>query len=142
MERERSGDPMVDMKDRYSLATTPARFRSPSRSRGASNEAGRDHLRRELSREILIKMYSCTHWPARQSPVVVVAREPAEVAVRSITARGSSCRHIDGVSSLEMILDVSGMAPLDCLRILYEARAAARDFVSLIGRRAIRLLTN
>ncbi len=52
-------------------------------------------------------------------PVVMVATE--QLRWLSIDHRaGFLLSHIDGVSSLEMILDVSGMPLLDALKILCE----------------------
>ena len=71
------------------------------------------------SRAKLIQMYTARVGPLDRVPVVMVARE--QLRWLSIDHRaGFLLSHIDGVSSLEMILDVSGMPLLDALKILAE----------------------
>ena len=67
----------------------------------------------------LIQMYTARVGPLDRVPVVMVARE--QLRWLSIDHRaGFLLSHIDGISSLEMILDVSGMPLLDALKILAE----------------------
>jgi hypothetical protein len=64
-------------------------------------------------------MYTARIGPMDRVPVVMVPRE--QLRWLSIDHRaGFLLSHIDGVSNLEMILDVSGMPTLDALRILCE----------------------
>jgi hypothetical protein len=64
-------------------------------------------------------MYSAKLGPLDRVPVVMVARD--QLRWLSIDHRaGFVLSLIDGVSSLEMILDVTGMPQLDGLRILSE----------------------
>lgn len=73
----------------------------------------------EECRAKLIHMYTARVGPLDRVPVVLVARE--QLRWLSIDHRaGFLLSHIDGVSSLEMILDVSGMPLLDALKILTE----------------------
>jgi hypothetical protein len=73
----------------------------------------------ENCRNILRQMYTARIGPLDRVPVVTVARD--QLRWLSIDHRaGFVLSHIDGVSSLEMILDVSGMPLLDALRILCE----------------------
>lgn len=73
----------------------------------------------EECRAKLIHMYTARVGPLDRVPVVMVARE--QLRWLSIDHRaGFLLSHIDGVSSLEMILDVSGMPLLDALKILAE----------------------
>ncbi len=73
----------------------------------------------EDCREKLIQMYTARIGPLDRVPVVMVARE--QLRWLSIDHRaGFLLSHVDGVSSLEMILDVSGMPLLDALKILAE----------------------
>ena len=73
----------------------------------------------ESCRAVLQQMYSAKIGPMDRVPVVEVARE--QLRWLSIDHRaGFVLSLVDGVSSLEMILDVSGMPSLDALRILYE----------------------
>ena len=73
----------------------------------------------ESCRGILKQMYTARIGPLERVPVVMVARD--QLRWLSIDHRaGFVLSLVDGVSSLEMILDVSGMAELDALRILSE----------------------
>jgi hypothetical protein len=73
----------------------------------------------ENCRNVLRQMYTARIGPLDRVPVVTVARD--QLRWLSIDHRaGFVLSHIDGVSSLEMILDVSGMPLLDALRILCE----------------------
>jgi len=71
------------------------------------------------SRATLQQMYTARIGPMDRVPMVMVPRE--QLRWLSIDHRaGFLLSHVDGVSSLEMILDVSGMPTLDALRILCE----------------------
>jgi hypothetical protein len=73
----------------------------------------------ESCRGILKQMYTTRIGPLDRVPVVMVARD--QLRWLSIDHRaGFVLSLVDGVSSLEMILDVSGMPELDALRILSE----------------------
>ncbi len=73
----------------------------------------------ESCRAVLQQMYTAKIGPLDRVPVVEVARE--QLRWLSIDHRaGFVLSLVDGVSSLEMILDVSGMPSLDALRILFE----------------------
>ncbi len=73
----------------------------------------------ESCRGILRQMYVARIGPLDRVPMVMVARD--QLRWLSIDHRaGFVLSLVDGVSSLEMILDVSGMAELDALRILSE----------------------
>jgi hypothetical protein len=73
----------------------------------------------EACRQVLRQMYTARIGPLDRVPVVTVARD--QLRWLSIDHRaGFVLSHIDGVSSLEQILDVSGMPLLDALRILCE----------------------
>ena len=64
-------------------------------------------------------MYTARIGPLDRVPIVVVPRD--QLRWLSIDHRaGFVLSLVDGVSSLEMVLDVSGMPLLDVLRILYE----------------------
>jgi hypothetical protein len=73
----------------------------------------------ESCRGILKQMYTARVGPLDRVPLVMVARD--QLRWLSIDHRaGFVLSLVDGVSSLEMILDVSGMPELDALRILSE----------------------
>lgn len=73
----------------------------------------------ESCQATLKKMYTARIGPLDRVPVVMVGRD--QLRWLSIDHRaGFVLSLVDGVSSLEMILDVSGMPELDALRILSE----------------------
>lgn len=70
-------------------------------------------------RTVLRKMYAARIGPLDRVPMVAVARD--QLRWLSIDHKaGFVLSLVDGVSSLEMIIDVSGMPELDTLRILSE----------------------
>ncbi|MDB4940736.1 MAG: hypothetical protein JWP97_270 [Labilithrix sp.] len=73
----------------------------------------------ETCRGVLRQMYTARVGPLDKVPMVMVARD--QMRWLSIDHRaGFVLSLVDGVSTLEMILDVSGMPELDALRILSE----------------------
>jgi hypothetical protein len=73
----------------------------------------------ENCRTVLRKMYAARIGPLDRVPVVAVPRD--QLRWLSIDHKaGFVLSLVDGVSSLEMIIDVSGMPELDTLRILSE----------------------
>jgi hypothetical protein len=115
----RTADPMVEMRDRLSLGdyTGALQVAESILSGEPSNEEALACA--ETCRQVLVKMYSARIGPLDKVPIVMVPRHQMRWLTIDHRA-GFILSHIDGVSSLEMILDVSGMPPLDALRILYE----------------------
>jgi hypothetical protein len=111
--------PTSDMKDRFSLGDYTGAL-EVAEAILAGDPVNDEALRcAEDSRAKLIQMYTARVGPLDRVPVVVVARE--QLRWLSIDHRaGFLLSHIDGVSNLEMILDVSGMPLLDALKILAE----------------------
>jgi len=73
----------------------------------------------ESCRSVLQQMYTARIGPLDRVPVVDIAHD--QLRWLSIDHRtGFILSLVDGISSLEMILDVSGMPPLDALRMLFE----------------------
>ncbi|MBX3202241.1 MAG: hypothetical protein KF894_29190 [Labilithrix sp.] len=73
----------------------------------------------ETCRSVLRQMYATRIGPLDRVPVVMVPRD--QLRWLSIDHKaGFVLSLVDGVSSLEMIIDVSGMPELDTLRILSE----------------------
>jgi len=70
-------------------------------------------------REVLTQMYKARIGPLDRVPVVVVAREQLRWLTIDHRA-GFVLSLIDGISSVEMILDMSGMPLLDALKIICE----------------------
>jgi hypothetical protein len=108
-----------EMGDRFSLGDYTGALEI-AESILASDPVDAEALRcAEDSRAKLIQMYTARIGPLDRIPMVLVARE--QLRWLSIDHRaGFLLSHVDGVSSLEMILDVSGMPLLDALKILAE----------------------
>ena len=112
-------DALSDMRDRYSVGDYSGALEVAEA--WLARHPGDPEVTRyaERCRQTLLQMYSARVGPMDRIPVVMVPRE--QLRWLSIDHRaGFLLSHIDGVSSLEMILDVSGMPALDALRILYE----------------------
>jgi hypothetical protein len=116
--RERA-DPVVEMRDRRALGDYTGALQVAEQILGEDPTHAEALACAEACRDVLVKMYSARIGPMTRVPSVVVAKN--QLRWLSLDHRaGFVLSHIDGTSSLEMILDVSGMAPRDCLRILYE----------------------
>jgi hypothetical protein len=112
-------DPLAEMHDRFSLGDyTGALEVAEAVLRVDPSNADASECAQQC-RQTLQNMYTARIGPLDRVPVVMVPRE--QLRWLSIDHRaGFLLSHVDGVSSLEMILDVSGMPTLDALRILYE----------------------
>jgi hypothetical protein len=119
MERAGRGEPVVEMRDRFSLGDYTGALEIADEILG-EHPGDPEALRcAEDCRAVLVKMYTARIGPLDKVPIVLVPKN--QLRWLSIDHRaGFVLSHIDGISSLEMVLDVSGMLPLDCLRILYE----------------------
>ncbi len=112
-------DPERDMRDRFSLGDySGALVVAESILEDQPDNA--EALRyAESCRNVLAQMYTARIGPLDRVPFIAVPRE--QLKWLSIDHRaGFVLSHVDGVSSIEQILDVSGMPVLDTLRILYE----------------------
>jgi hypothetical protein len=119
MERAGRGEPVVEMRDRFSLGDYTGALEIADEILGEPPGDAEALRCAEECRGVLVKMYTARIGPLDKVPIVLVPKN--QLRWLSIDHRaGFVLSHIDGVSSLEMVLDVSGMLPLDCLRILYE----------------------
>jgi hypothetical protein len=119
MERAGRGEPLVEMRDRFSLGDYTGALEIADEILGEQPGEAEAARCAEECRAVLVKMYTARIGPLDKVPIVLVPKN--QLRWLSIDHRaGFVLSHIDGVSSLEMVLDVSGMLPLDCLRILYE----------------------
>jgi hypothetical protein len=110
---------LVNMRDRFSLGDYTGALAIAEAVLGPDGTNAEAERCAEECRAKLIQMYTARVGPLDRVPVVTVARE--QLRWLSIDHRaGFLLSHIDGVSSLEMILDVSGMPLLDALKILAE----------------------
>jgi len=112
-------DPFSEMRDRFALGDYSGAL-VMAESLLDENPSHPEALEyAESCRTMLTKMYTARIGPLDRVPLVEVKRD--QLRWLSIDHRaGFVLSLVDGVSSLEMILDVSGMRELDALRILYE----------------------
>ena len=112
-------DPVVEMQERFALGDySGALVMAESMlDENPTHVEAREYA--ESCRSVLQQMYTARIGPLDRVPVVDIASD--QLRWLSIDHRtGFILSLVDGVSSLEMILDVSGMAPLDALRMLFE----------------------
>ena len=113
------GLPLTDMRNRFALGDYTGALSLAQQI--LDEDPGNTEAIRcaEESEAKLVQMYTARIGPLDRVPMVVVARE--QLRWLSIDHRaGFLLSHIDGISNLEMILDVSGMPLLDALKILAE----------------------
>lgn len=115
----RNVDPVVEMRERYSLGDYSGAL-VVAESILEDDPEHDEALKCEAScRQVLEQMYTTRIGPLERVPFVAVPAE--QLRWLSLDHRaGFVLSHVDGNCSLEQILDVSGMPPLDALRILYE----------------------
>jgi len=112
-------DPVVEMQERFALGDySGALVMAESMlDENPTHVEAREYA--ESCRSVLQQMYTARIGPLDRVPVVDVARD--QLRWLSIDHRtGFILSLVDGISSLEMILDVCGMPPLDALRMLFE----------------------
>ncbi len=116
---DKPADPARDMRDRFALGDYTGALES---AEAILAEGGADQEALDMAqncRDNLEQMYKAKLGALDRVPIVMVPS--GELRWLSIDHRaGFVLSNIDGVSSLEMIIDVSGMPPLDALRILCE----------------------
>lgn len=109
----------ADMKERFALGDFTGALEIAESLLAEAPDDAEVRACAEESREVLIQMYTAKLGSLDRVPLVMVPRE--QLRWLSIDHRaGFVLSHIDGMSNLEMILDVSGMPPLDAMRILCE----------------------
>ena len=114
-----SQDPSAEMRDKFSLGDYSGALLVAEALLEDQPEHSEALRYAENCRAVLQKMYTARIGPLDRVPIVVVPRE--QLRWLSIDHRaGFVLSLVDGVSSLEMVIDVSGMPLLDVLRILYE----------------------
>jgi hypothetical protein len=112
-------DPMSEMRERFSLGDYTGALEM---SELILAEEPANHEAAECGancRSVLENMFAARLGPLDRVPMIIVPR--AQMRWLSMDHRaGFILSLIDGQSSVEMILDVSGMPKLDALRILHE----------------------
>jgi hypothetical protein len=108
-----------EMRDRFSLGDYSGALVVAEAILDGEPKHAEAHQVAQHCRRVLEQMYIARIGPLTRVPIVGVPRD--QLRWLSIDHRaGFLLSHVDGVSTLEMILDVSGMSPLDALRILFE----------------------
>ncbi len=109
----------IEMADRVALGDYTGALEIAEKLLELDPEHGEALRVAEEARETLLAMYTARIGDLEGVPVVAIARD--ELRWLSIDHRaGFMLSLIDGVSTLEMVLDVSGMPRFDALRILHE----------------------
>jgi hypothetical protein len=112
-------DPVAEMRERFSLGDYTGALEMSELILAEEPEHVEAAECGDNCRSVLENMYAARLGPLDRVPMVVVHR--AQMRWLSMDHRaGFVLSLIDGSSSVEMILDVSGMPKLDALRILHE----------------------
>lgn len=118
-EPSRRADPLSELRERYALGDFSGALTIAEGVLEDDPENGDAQRYAESCRDVLKQMYAARLGSLDQVPVVAI---PAE-QLRWLTLdhrSGFLLSHVDGVSTLEEILDVSGMNHLEAMRIIYE----------------------
>lgn len=112
-------EPVTEMRERFSLGDYSGAL-VVAESILEEDPSHAEALQCETScRQVLEQMYTARIGPLDRVPFVAVPQEQLRWLNLDHRA-GFVLSHVDGNCSLEQILDVSGMPPLDALRILFE----------------------
>jgi hypothetical protein len=113
-----TNDPLIDLRDRYAVGDFTG-ANEIAESILVEHPDNTEALRfRESCRDVLSQMYTARLGPSSGIPRLAIP--PAELQWLSLDHRtGFLLSCVDGRSTIEEILDVSGMPALDALRILY-----------------------
>jgi hypothetical protein len=112
-------DPMSELRERYALGDFSGALTIAEGLLEDQPTHADAQRYAESCRDVLRQMYAARLGPLDQVPVVAI---PAE-QLRWLTLdhrSGFLLSHVDGVSTLEEILDISGMNPLEAMRIIYD----------------------
>jgi len=117
--RRQRGPSAVEMEDRFSIGDFAGAMEIAEEllARDPEHEEAQECL--ERSRSALRSSYTSKLGPLDRVPLVAVPREQLRWLTIDHRA-GFILSHVDGVSNLEEIIDISGMPELDALRILAE----------------------
>jgi hypothetical protein len=112
-------DPLAELRERYALGDFSGALAIAEDILGGDPDNVDAQRYAESCRDVLRQMYAARLGPMDQIPVVAIPTEQ----LRWLTLdhrSGFLLSHVDGVSTLEEILDVSGMNPLEAMRIIYD----------------------
>jgi hypothetical protein len=117
-ETSRESGNLQDMQDRYAVGDFTGALVVAESLLEADPEDEDAKRYAQSCREVLTQMYAARIGPMDQ--VATVAVPPEQITWLSLDHRaGFLLSLVDGVSSIEEILDISGMTRLDALRIMY-----------------------
>lgn len=117
-EKSRDSGNLQDMQDRYAVGDFTGALVVAESLLDADPENEDAKRYAQSCREVLTQMYAARIGPMDQ--VATVAVPPEQITWLSLDHRaGFLLSLVDGVSSIEEILDISGMTRLDALRIMY-----------------------
>lgn len=117
-ETSRESGNVQDMQDRYAVGDFTGALVVAESLLEADPEDEDAKRYAQSCREVLTQMYAARIGPMDQ--VATVAVPPDQITWLSLDHRaGFLLSLVDGVSSIEEILDISGMTRLDALRIMY-----------------------
>lgn len=118
-EPPRAADPMSELRERYALGDFSGAL-TVAESLLEDDADNADVQRYAAScRDVLQQMYMARLGALDQIPVVAVPAEQLRWLTLDHRA-GFLLSHVDGVSTLEEILDISGMPHLEAMRLIYE----------------------
>ena len=118
-EPSKRGDPLAELRERYALGDFSGALTIAEGILEDDPDNGDAQRYAESCRDVLKQMYAAKLGSLDQVPVVAIPSEQ----LRWLTLdhrSGFLLSHVDGVSTLEEILDVSGMNHLEAMRIIYE----------------------
>jgi len=117
--RTQPADPVAEMRDRFSLGDYTGALAAAESLLAASPEHAEAKRCADNCRSVLEQMYAARIGPLDRIPHMAVPREKLQWLSIDHQA-GFVLSHVDGVSSLQMIMAACGMPVLDVLRILHE----------------------
>lgn len=118
-EPPRVADPLSELRERYALGDFSGALTIAESL--LEDDRGNADVQRyaESCRDVLKQMYMARLGALDQIPLVAVPAEQLRWLTLDHRA-GFLLSHVDGVSTLEEILDISGMPHLEAMRIIYE----------------------
>lgn len=118
-EPSRAPDPLAELRERYALGDFSGALTIAEGILEDDTDNADVQRYAESCRDVLMQMYAARLGSMDQIPTVSVPQEQLRWLTLDHRA-GFLLSHVDGVSSLEEILDISGMPHLEAMRIIYD----------------------
>ena len=118
-EPSRAADPLGELRERYALGDFSGALTIAEGILEDKPDNADVQRYAESCRDVLLQMYAARLGAMNQVPTVAVPPEQLRWLTLDHRA-GFLLSHVDGVSSLEEILDISGMPHLEAMRIIYD----------------------